>query len=170
MINNIINYYLNHLLIINVIGSITLIIIGIICYLLRKQIIIIYQKNKEIINYIIAGVMTTIVSVGSYYLLRIIANNYLFNTVLSWILAVLFAFVINKKYVFESKDNNILKEMSMFFSSRIITLLIEISTMFLLVDMLKTNDMIAKILVQFIIMILNYILSKFIVFKKGDKK
>ena len=90
------------------------------------------------------------------------------SNIISWFFAVLFAFITNKKYVFESKKKGKenLAEMIKFYLSRISTLLIDMGVMWLLTAPLNINDKISKILVQFIIVILNYVLSKIFVFKK----
>ena len=85
----------------------------------NEEIMSLYHKYREIIVYLIVGVLTTVVSLVSYYLLRIIINNYQVCTVLSWICAVLFAYITNRKFVFESKNNDIIKEFSSFVGSRI---------------------------------------------------
>lgn len=132
----------------------------------------IIKKNREIISYLIIGVLTTIVSLISYYLLTITIlspNNPLELTIaniISWIISVLFAYITNRKYVFQSKDKNILKEASKFTLSRVTTLIIDILLMFIFVSILHFNDKIIKLLVQIIIIILNYIFSKLLVFKK----
>lgn len=132
----------------------------------------IIKRNREIISYLIIGVLTTIVSLISYYLLTITIlspNNPLELTVaniISWIISVLFAYITNRKYVFQSKDKNILKEASKFTLSRVTTLIIDILLMFIFVSILHFNDKIIKLLVQIIIIILNYIFSKLLVFKK----
>lgn len=128
----------------------------------------IYKKHEEIVNYVIAGALTTLVSIVSYYLFRLIIPYYYINTTLSWIAAVSFAFIVNRKYVFKSKDTNIIEEFIKFIGSRLTTLLIEITLMFVLVTLLKVNDMIAKLMLQIIILVLNYILSKLYVFKKRN--
>jgi putative flippase GtrA len=128
----------------------------------------IYKKHEEITNYVIAGALTTLVSIVSYYLFRLIIPYYYINTTLSWIAAVSFAFIVNRKYVFKSKDTNIIEEFTKFVGSRLTTLLIEITLMFVLVTLLKVNDMIAKLMLQIIILVLNYILSKLYVFKKRN--
>lgn len=133
-----------------------------------------YSNYKEIVNYLIIGVLTTVVSLVSFYLIRIFVftNDSQFDiqlaNVISWILAVLFAFVTNKKYVFESKSTGYQKflEMIKFYVSRLTTLGVEMFVMWLLTSPLKLNDMISKIIVQFIIVILNYVFSKLFVFKK----
>lgn len=131
----------------------------------------IYLKNKEIINYLIVGILTTIVSLLSYYLLVLTIlnpNNALqlqIANITSWIIAVTFAYITNKKFVFNSKNNNILKEATKFCSSRLTTLFIDMLLMFILVSKLNFNDKIIKIIIQVIVTILNYIISKLIVFK-----
>ena len=133
-----------------------------------------YSNYKEIVNYLIIGVLTTVVSLVSFYLIRIFVftNDSQFDiqfaNIISWILAVLFAFVTNKKYVFESKRTGYQKfvEMIKFYVSRLTTLGVEMFVMWLLTSPLKVDDMISKIIVQFIIVILNYVFSKVFVFKK----
>lgn len=134
------------------------------------NIINLIKKNEEIINYIIVGAFTTFISLISYYLLTIVldpndALQLQITNILSWILSVLFAFIANKKIVFKTQTKNVFSEAFKFFESRIFTLLVDIISMFIMVTILGINDMISKILVQFIVLILNYILSKFIVFK-----
>ena len=129
------------------------------------------DKYKEIVNYLIVGVLTTIVSLATYYTcvltvldpqnpMQLQAAN-----VISWIAAVTFAYFTNRKYVFESNDPNMLKEGSRFFASRIGTLLMDMGTMFLLVTILGMSDKIAKLIVQVIVTIGNYLFSKLLVFK-----
>lgn len=135
------------------------------------KLIRLYRKYKEIINYIIVGGLTTIVSLASYYICIIffldpqnpiqlqIAN------IISWISAVTFAYVTNRIFVFESKDQRIIREATSFFIARVSTLLIDMASMFLMVSVFHMNDKIAKIIVQFIIMVLNYVFSKLFVFR-----
>lgn len=133
-----------------------------------------YKKYKEIINYLIIGVLTTVVSLVTFYIVRILfltndtQLDIQISNIISWFFAVLFAFITNKKYVFESKKEGKenLAEMIKFYLSRISTLLIDMGVMWLLTAPLNINDKISKILVQFIIVILNYVLSKIFVFKK----
>ena len=138
-----------------------------------NKIINIYNKNKEIINYLIVGGLTTLVSLISYYLLTLTIldpNNAItlqIANIISWILSVAFAYITNRKYVFESKNNNIKKELSKFVTSRITTLIIDMALMALFVTILKFNDKIIKIIVQIIIIVLNYIISKIFVFKEN---
>lgn len=128
------------------------------------------EKMKEIIVYGIFGVLTTIVSFGSFAILRYVfsdANESILN-VISLIIAILFAYVTNRKFVFKSKEKNILKEASLFFMSRAFSAVFEIVTFFILNELVKIDGLIAKAIVSVIVIIINYIMSKIIVFKKDQ--
>ena len=131
--------------------------------------------NKEILMYILFGVLTTIVNIVTYYILtKTILNpkngiELQIATIIAWITCVTFAYFTKKKYVFISKEKNIKKEILLFYIARLFTLLIDMLLMYILVTKLKLNDKIIKIIVQIIIIIANYILSKLIVFKKNYK-
>lgn len=133
-----------------------------------------YLKNKEILNYVIVGGMTTIVSLGSYYICVITflnpknAMQLQIANIISWICAVAFAYITNRKYVFESKNENKVQEVIKFVGARISTLFIDIICMAIFVSLLKINDKLAKLLVQFVVFALNYIFSKLYVFNDGD--
>lgn len=133
-----------------------------------------FNKYREIIMYILIGGLTTLVSLISYYLLTFTildANNPLqlqIANIISWVLCVSFAFITNRKYVFRSKNANIKNECVSFFLARVSTLVIDMVSMAVMVSALNINDSIAKIIVQFIILILNYILSKFFVFQNNN--
>lgn len=145
-----------------------------------KKIINVYKKYEEIINYIIAGGLTTFVSLFTYYACVLTFLNpknpisLQIANIISWIFSVTFAYFINRSFVFKSKNKNKLKEALKFYLSRVSTLFIDMFTMFLLVTIFSISDKISKILVQFIILILNYIFSKFLIFsstkKVGKKK
>ena len=124
------------------------------------------KKHEEIIRYLIAGILTTVVSIVSYYLFRIIHIHYLISTILSWILAVIFAYFVNKFFVFKINKKDILEFVN-FIKYRLISLLMEFITMYVLVDILFINDRISKIIVQGIVLILNYLFSKIFVFKNN---
>ncbi|MDD3187657.1 MAG: GtrA family protein [Bacilli bacterium] len=125
----------------------------------------IMMKYEEIIKYVIAGVCTTIVSLLVYNLLRNINVDYQVSNVISWICAVTFAYFINKYYVFKNKEKSLI-EFFNFVKYRILSLGIEIGSMFILVSMLSINDRISKLIVQVIVQVLNYVFSKLFVFKK----
>lgn len=134
----------------------------------------IYHINQEIVNYLIVGVLTTIVSLLTYYICVIafldpnIAIELQMANIISWVCAVSFAYFANRIFVFKSKEKNIVKEASTFVSSRIITLLLDMLTMFTIVTILHMNDKIGKIVSQIIVMVGNYVISKLFVFKKGE--
>jgi putative flippase GtrA len=134
----------------------------------------IYKKYEEIMNYLIVGVLTTIISLGTYYLsvLTVLDPNNAFElqvaNIFSWVCAVTFAYIANRKYVFKSKNSHKIKEITSFVSSRMFTLFMDMVIMFLGVTILHWNDKVMKLLVQVIVTILNYILSKLIVFKKNN--
>lgn len=129
-----------------------------------------YKKYKEIINYLIVGALTTIVSLGTYYIsvITFLNPNNPFQlqiaNIISWIAAVSFAYATNRKFVFESRNPNILKELTTFVGARVATLLMDMFCMFLMVTCLGVNDKIAKIIVQVIVTVANYIFSKLWVF------
>lgn len=136
-----------------------------------------YLKYIEIINYIIIGGLTTIVSLGVKYALLFTileaSNPAQLQTavVISWIAACLFAYVTNRIIVFKSKSKKILKEFMSFIGTRILTLGMEMLIMFVFVTVLRLNSdlwvIIWTIVVQIVVVIANYIFSKIFVFKKG---
>ena len=132
----------------------------------------IYIKNKEIINYLIFGILTTVVNLATYYALVLTildAKNPIelqIANVISWITCVTFAYITNKLYVFEKTNKPLIKEMIEFYTSRLLALFIDMSIMFIGVTILNINDSIIKLLNQIIIITVNYIISKLFVFKK----
>lgn len=132
----------------------------------------IYKKYKEIINYLIVGVLTTIVSLAVYYVCVIIfldpqnAIELQIANVISWIAAVTFAYITNRKFVFESKNQDMLKEASAFVGARVVTLLMDMFCMFIMVTCMGLSDKIAKLMVQIIVIVANYVFSKIFVFRK----
>ena len=131
-----------------------------------------YQKHKEIVNYLIFGALTTLVSILTYILFtKLFLINYLISNILSWIIAVLFAFITNKLFVFESKNKDkkiIFKEIINFFFFRIVSLIIEMIIMYVFVDLLTIDDLITKVIAQIIVILSNYIFSKVFVFRKPN--
>lgn len=135
-----------------------------------------YLKYKEIINYLIFGVLTTAVSlIVKYVLLFTIfdaSNPVQLQTsiIISWIMAVLFAYFTNRKFVFESTSKNKIKEFISFVVSRLSTLLLEMFIMWFFITLLGLNSdlyvVIFTIISQIAIIVGNYVLSKLFVFKK----
>ena len=126
----------------------------------------IFWKYQDIIIYFIVGCLSTFVNLLSYAFYRLFIPSYLINIVLSWLTSLVFAFFMNRKYVFKSKNNKIKQEFLSFTISRLLTLGMEILFMYLLVDLIQVNDLIAKVIVQFLVFLTNYLFGKFIVFKK----
>ena len=128
------------------------------------------KKYEEITRYIIIGGCTTVVSLGSYYIMTEILHFYYQTAnIASWVLAVLFAYITNKRFVFKSSYVNLshtIKELGNFTAGRGLSLIIEIVLMYVGVHVLLFDDKIVKLLDQFIVLILNYIFSKFWAFKK----
>ncbi len=139
----------------------------------------IYLTYEEIINYVIVGAFTTLVSLVSYYLCVLTVfnpnNPFLLQcaNVISWIIAVTFAYWANRKFVFKSRNPSVLKEGLKFYSARLLTLIIDMLFMTITVSILNLNDKIMKLFSQIVILILNYILSKFLIFvgvKRDEKR
>lgn len=159
-----------------------------------------YSAHKEVILYFVFGIGTTIVSMGSYYLCRLIFPDeqhvphwlrWIFNithkfgvesntalpVIISWFLAVTFAFLTNRVYVFHSQVRTVggfLLEALKLYATRIATLLVELLIMFLLVDIPQIHNALyeffAKIFANIIVLILNFILSKIFVFRHKKAK
>ena len=131
-----------------------------------------YKEHKEGINYLIFGALTTVLSLVVYYILTMTflspenAFQLQVANILSWIVGFLFAYVTNRKFVFESNNNNVFKEFISFFLSRISTLLLDMLIMFIFVTILKFNNQIMKLVSQILVILSNYILSKCFVFKR----
>lgn len=130
-----------------------------------------FSTHKQIILYLIFGVCTTVINTVCYWLLYdVLSWSNLLSTVLAWLAAVIFAFITNKRYVFESKKSGIheqLTEFASFFSCRILTGILDVIIMAVAVDMLKWNGLVWKLISNIIVTVLNYIASKFLIFK-GD--
>lgn len=141
-----------------------------------KKILNLYKKYEEIINYLIVGILTTIVSLGIKWglLFTILDAKIAFQlqiaVIISWIGAVTFAYVANRIFVFKSKSKNILKEVASFFGARLLTLAMEMIIMWFFVSLLKLNSdtwvLIWTMITQILITIFNYVFSKLFVFKK----
>ena len=131
-----------------------------------------YIKYKEIVNYLIVGVLTTVVGLGVYYGLVFTVLNpknpiqLQIANIASWIAAVTFAYFTNRKYVFESKSPDMLREAIKFYLARVGTLLMDMGIMFVGVTLLDMNDKYVKLFVQVVVTVANYVFSKLFVFKK----
>lgn len=141
-----------------------------------KKIISLYKKYEEIINYLIVGVLTTVVSLvvkwGLLFTILDAKNAFQLQiaVVISWVAAVIFAYVTNRIFVFKSKSKNILKEIVNFFGARLLTLGLEMLIMWFFVTLLKLNSdiwvLVWTMVAQILVIIFNYVLSKLFVFRK----
>ena len=132
-----------------------------------------YQKYREVIMYLIFGVLTTVVALAIYYGLvyTIIdpQNAFLLQVAnfVSWFGALIFAYVTNRKFVFQSHEKNKVKEALSFAGARLVTLFMDMAIMFVGVTLLHGNDKIIKLISQVVVIVANYIFSKIFVFKKN---
>lgn len=142
-------------------------------------------KYKELIIYVIFGGLTTVVNLLVFTVMGMIIGDekYLISNVVAWFAAVIFAYITNKLWVFESKSwagKVLLKEIPSFFAARVFSFIIEEAGLFLFVDVLSFNkislkilsfeiggELIAKLILAVIVVILNYIFSKLVIFKKN---
>lgn len=130
-----------------------------------------YTKYRELIVYLIVGVLTTIVSWIAYAICTLVmdvTNPVLMQiaVILRWVAGVVFAYFTNRAYVFRSKNPNMFKEAVSFASSRVVTLFLDMFIMWLLPSIYHVNDWIATFISAVLVTITNYIFSKFIVFRK----
>lgn len=126
-----------------------------------------YRKHLEVINYLFIGGCTTVISILSYALFaKVFDLDLVIANILSWIISVLFAYFTNRVIVFNSKNKDYFKEFISFTGSRVITLVLDTLLMILFVKSMGMNDLIAKIIVQVVVIIGNYLISKLLVFKK----
>lgn len=141
-------------------------------------------KYKELITYVIFGGLTTLVNFVAFYVVTQILGEelYLLNNAIAWVVSVVFAYVTNKLFVFESKSWNlklVAKESVEFVGARIFSFLIEEGGMLLFVSVLGfgeisfnifgftiTGQLIAKLILAVVVVIMNYFFSKFIIFRK----
>ncbi|HBG2784429.1 TPA: GtrA family protein [Clostridioides difficile] len=130
----------------------------------------IFKKHKETILYLFFGAFTTLVNIVSYlFFTRVILFNFMVANALAWILAVLFAYVTNKFFVFESKRIEIkflFKEFLSFVSFRLLSGVVEMLIMYVMIDLLFVNDVIVKVFTNIVVIVLNYLFSKMIIFKE----
>ena len=128
-----------------------------------------FAKYKQTILYLIFGVLSTIVNILTYaFCTRNLNIEFLISNWIAWIVAVLFAYITNKFFVFESKETNIkflIKELSSFVSCRILSGIIEMILMYTMISLMSLNDFIVKIITNVVVVILNFIFSKLIIFK-----
>lgn len=137
-----------------------------------KEILSLLKKHRDIVAYLFFGAATTLINLVVYYLCyEIMSVPNTPSVIIAWILAVLFAFLTNKPFVFRSHDWSmkvLLPEAGSFLSCRIGTGVLELVLMYLTVDLLHWNGMLMKLLVNIIVIVLNYVGSKLLVFRNKN--
>ena len=132
----------------------------------------IWLKYEEILTYLIVGVLNTLVSWAAFFICaytildaQIVWQNVLLS-VISWVVGVVFGYFMNRKYVFKSKEPNLLVEFLQFSGGRVSTWVLDAVMMVLMVNVLLINEAFSKLFVSVLVMIGNYLISKFWVFNK----
>lgn len=147
-----------------------------------------YKKYEQLIKYVFFGALTTVVNLAAFKIFDVILGKKLFlvTNVIAWVIAVIFAYVTNKLWVFESKSwkgSLVVKELFGFLGARLFSLGAEELGLWLMIDVLNMGEyqgfdilsfnidgnFIAKVIMQIVVVILNYVFSKFIIFAKKEK-
>ena len=131
-----------------------------------------YKRNKEVLLYLFFGGLAFVVSMVTFALFNMAMRiNELTANVLSWFITVLFAFCTNRVWVFQAPTESAAKfmeQMGAFYAGRVITLLVEEAILFVFITRLGCSSMGVKFVAQIIVIVLNYFLSKLLVFKKKN--
>ena len=128
-----------------------------------------FNKSREILSYLFFGGLTTLVNIFVFFLLRHFNIHLYLSNLIAWVVSVLFAFFTNKLYVFGSKSKDKKKsviELISFFICRVISLGADMGAMYLLLQVINSSEIFAKIMTNILVIILNYLFGKLIVFKK----
>ena len=128
------------------------------------------EIRKELLNYIVFGVLTTLINILTYQILSMAGVSTLIANGIAWILSVLFAYVTNRRYVFDSHNENRIQECLKFYGSRLSTGILDMAGMWILVDVVHFPGMVSKITMNVIVIILNYIFSKLFVFRHREER
>lgn len=141
---------------------------------MMKKLKALFLKYKELILYVFFGGLTTLISIAVYWVCRNLLNIPVVPAdVISWIISVTFAYVTNKIWVFESRSKEvkvIIREVVEFFAARLFSLGVDVLFMYVTVVRLHLPDMWMKITSNIIVIILNYVFSKWIIFRKKEEK
>ena len=128
------------------------------------------KKQSELISYAIFGVATTVVSMVVYGVCNsAFEMHYLISNIVSWVIAVAFAYITNKMFVFKTRGigfAQLKREITLFVSARLASLGIEELGLFILIGLIGWGELLAKLVMQVVVIVLNYIFSKLVIFKK----
>ena len=126
--------------------------------------------NSTAVRYVIVGGLTTLVNLLAFYIFRSLLSLPLtIANIISISLAILFSYVMNAAFVFHSKRDTVterLREMLCFVGGRLLTMVIEVGGVWFFVEALGMNEMFSKLLTQVVVIVLNYVISRFLVFIK----
>ena len=139
----------------------------------KLKALILHFYQNDVIRYVFFGGCTTLVNLVCFFVLRTCRVELNIANLISIITAILFAYVVNSRYVFQDKCETFkdhIRPFCKFISARLVTMVIEVGGVWLLVEVCKMNDMAGKFITQFIVLALNYIFSKFFVFTTGKSK
>ena len=132
-----------------------------------------FEKYKELVLYGVVGVMTTVINLGIFYIASLFLGKELIAiniaNILAWVGGVSFAFIANKLVVFKSKSfekGKLIKEILSFVAARVASLGFEVLVLNVGIGLLEINEMVCKVVAQVGIILMNYVLSKYIIFKK----
>ena len=129
--------------------------------------------NREVISYLIFGVLTTLVNWVVYAAMVKVHIDYRIATVVAWAVSVLFAFIVNKIFVFQSYNMRpafVMKEITSFVACRAVSGVMEMVFMIVMVSWIHMDEYISKIAVSVIVVIVNYVFSKLFIFRKSEEK
>ena len=137
---------------------------------LLQKLAALWTKYREALLYLIFGGLTTLLNIVAYALLtRLLSVDYLLSNIIAWTLSVLFAFITNKLVVFQSRrasSSAVFLEAVLFFGGRLFSLGVDTLILYVGVDWLHWHDLVVKILSNVVVIILNYFISKLLVFRK----
>lgn len=130
--------------------------------------------NAETVSYVIFGVLTTLVNfLIFFFCVNSLAMHYATANVLAWLGAVVFAYGVNKWYVFQSRDltaKGVFRELALFFGARLTSLLLELGFLYLFITLMQMSEGVAKLICAVVVLVTNYIFSKWVIFKKEPSK
>ena len=129
-------------------------------------------KLRHYILYVVFGVFTTLVNFLTFFLLDkfIPILNENISNMIAILIAILFSYFTNREYVFKSQETNKIKEFSKFFVGRMSSTIFDIVAFWILTSFTTLNELLIKALISVVVLILNYIISKVFVFRKGSSK
>ena len=133
--------------------------------------LVLHLYGNDVVRYIFFGGCTTLVNLVCFFIFWNICHvNLNIANVISIVVAIIFAYVVNSKYVFQDKCETLkdhIQPFGKFVSARLLTMVIEVGGVWLLVEVMGMNGMVGKFCTQFVVLALNYIFSKFFVFTTG---